>query len=192
MNNFFGEFNKNAGYCGWQSNDEFEHIGSMEGFNECIYKKISSEIENLLGVKKIYTIFEVVYYFKCKYLAYRIPCQYFCCYKDTSIEYLDLYERQHYMEVMNPSFDPKERNITLVIDTIFNLLLRKRYPNIVRSDEMNKLRMKEEEHYGCRHENPIFILGTKDGVHLNSVYLLSGDCEIEDLNHEFYFFFNHS
>lgn len=52
--------------------------------------------------------------------------------------------------------------------------------------------MKEEKHYACRHENLIFILGTKDGTSLNSIYFLSGDLEIEDLNYEFYYFYNHS
>lgn len=159
---------------------------------ESSYNQISSEIVSVLGLKKSYTIFEVVYYFKYKYSAYRIPYQYYLCYVDTMFDDLNIYERQPINEMPNLSFDPEEKNFTLVIDTVFNSALRERYPDIVKSDERNGKRLKEEKHYACRHENPIFILGTKDGESLNSVYLLSGDCEIEDLNHEFYFFYNHS
>lgn len=189
---FLGEFNKFAGYLGWQNSQRFEHTGSMEGFKDGVYSRISSEIASVLGSKKSYTIFEVAYYFKVKYSAYRIPYQYFLYYKDTMFDDLNIYEHQPVTEIPNLSFDPKEKNFTLVIDTVFNSNLRKRYPDIVKSDERNARRMREEKHYDCRHENPIFILGTKDGKCLNSIYLLSGDCEIEDLNHEFYFFYNHS
>lgn len=191
-NKFFAEFNKTTGYCAWESNEKFDCIGSMDEFNNHIYKKISSEIIDTLGLKATYTIFEVAYYFKSKYLAYRIPYQYFRCYKDSSIDNLSAYKNINDMEAMDSSFTLDENNITLVIDTVFNSGLRKRYPDIVKVDELNNLRLKQEKHYVCRHENPIFILGTNDGKCLNSVYLLSGDCVIEDLNHEFYFFYKHS
>lgn len=190
--NFLGEFNKSVGYVGWQNSERYEHIGSMDGFNDSVYRQISSEIIGVLGLKKSYTIFEVAYYFKFKYLAYRVPYQYFWYYKDTMYDDLNIYERQPSIEIPNASFDPKEKNLTLVIDTVFNSSLRKRYSDIVKSDERNEKRLREEKHYACRHENPIFILGTKDGKRLNSIYLLSGDFEIEDLNYEFYFFYNHS
>lgn len=190
--NFLGEFNKAAGYLGWQNSDEYEHIGSMDEFDEDIYVHISAEIVNILGEKSKYDIFEVAYYFKYKYYAFRIPDKYFWEYKDTLNDRLNAFSGSPFFESIECGYNPEDKNITMVIDTVFNQNLRKRYPNLQESDECNKVRMANEKHYCCRHENPIFILGTKDGKHLNSIYFLSGNCEIEDLNHEFYYFYKHS
>lgn len=42
---FCGEFNKSAGYFGWQDSEEFEHFGSMDEFNKDIYDDISAEAQ---------------------------------------------------------------------------------------------------------------------------------------------------
>ena len=51
---FLCEFNKYKGYVSWQSNEKFEHIGSMDGFNNSFYKKVSVEIKDSLGIKNLF------------------------------------------------------------------------------------------------------------------------------------------
>lgn len=189
---FCGEFNKAENYFGWRDSGKFENIGSDKDFDKSLFDRVSKDIESILGKKKKYDIFEISRYFKIKYLAFRIQKNYFWYYKDTYTDFLPAFDNKPEMEALNESYNDSDKNITLVIDTVFNLSLRKQYPQIEYFDECNEKSMQNDSRYTCRHENPIFILGTKDGKHLNSIYTLSGDFEIEDLNYEFYYFYIHS
>ena len=85
-----------------------------------------------------------------------------------------------------------EQNIALVIDTVANTRLRNAYPSIIEQEKFCAREMKRRKDFSCRHENPIFFLGTRDGKRLNSIYAFSGEYLIPELNHEFYFFYKHS
>lgn len=73
MLNFYGEFNKSAKYRAWENSKEHEHIGSMEGFDKAIFDQVSFEIEETLGRKMQYDIFEIAYYFKKNMVRFAFP-----------------------------------------------------------------------------------------------------------------------
>lgn len=192
MGVFNGHFNKAKGYRAWDDDGRYGSVNSIKYFDGKIYYGIKGEIIKLIGKKDTYDIFEIAQYFKIKYGAFQIPLSYFMCYIDTYYTGITEYVSQELEGYIYPPFDPREDNITLVIDTVYNTSLRKRFSQIITREAFNKKRMSEDKDYVTRHENPIIILGTKDGKTLNSIYPICGETTIPDLNYEFYYFYHHS
>lgn len=189
--NFLGVFNKEKKYYAWDKNKKYETPYANEIFVEEIYRQVTKEIPSVLGHKEKYNMEEIVRYFRKKYQAYQIPFETRRAYVDT-FNYIKDYISD-YTDDINIPFDyQKEKNVTLVIDTVWNTALREKYPNIVKTDEKLIEEMDKNPNFYCRHENTIFVLGTVDGEHLNSIYNWAGEWMIPELNYEFYYFFNHS
>lgn len=121
---FRGEFIKHknlAIYERYLKEAEEDKEEFIDTFDKKKYKRIEEEIIKILG--------------KIKYMAQRIPYEYAWWYQDPSFE-------EKYVPWM-PTVDParietfdynpetsQEKNITLVIDTVYNAELRNKYPTI--------------------------------------------------------------
>ena len=112
------------------------------GFIEQLYIKAMEEIIAILGKKEKYSVEEAARYFQIKYGAYRIPYEYAWSYEDASYE--DVFKPFIVDAVGNgrEEFDYSEKsgpkNITLVIGTVYNKELRKKYPDIKLLEERRK------------------------------------------------------
>ena len=104
--------------------------GGME-FDEEIYKQVGNDIKSILGDKEKYSLQEAVRYFQTKYLAYRVPFEYAVYYRDPSL-HVDFTPYFDYGVEDEFEYDTTsgEKNITLVVDTIYNKFIRERYPKI--------------------------------------------------------------
>ena len=103
--------------------------GGME-FDEEIYKQVGNDIKSILGDKEKYSLQEAVRYFQTKYLAYRVPFKYAFYYQDPYLH--KNYKLCRYSIGGEFEYDTTsgEKNITLVVDTIYNKSLREKYPKI--------------------------------------------------------------
>lgn len=138
---FRGEFIKHKKYTIYELNefttpDEDDEKDEWEvEFKEELYKQAEKTIIEILGKKEKYTVEDAARYFQRKYMAQRIPYEYAWWYQDPSYE-------ENFVP-WTPTVDPgrlepfdynpetsQEKNITLVVDTIFNPEIRRRYPKI--------------------------------------------------------------
>lgn len=193
---FDGCFNRKKKYCAYKYSQK---LGKQIEFDEALYNKVSKEIVDILGDKKKYTIMDAVNFFKTKYQAFQIPWNYLLKYEDTSINYLDLSPAALGDDEVRPfeyNRTDKEKNITLVIDTVYNTSLRERYPDILRTEVVRK-KLAEEmpDVLVYLHSNPIIVIGTINGESINSMLCYGGGAEyiisIPDIDYEMWFFYNH-
>ena len=127
---FSGEFIKHKNYSAYS---DLLNNGYTVNFSDSLYKKVSKDITKLIGKKEKYSVTDAVCYFQTKYSAYRVPWEYAPWYEDPSFDIQFNAEVERSPDSMNPFDYSKlsgEKNITLVVDTVFNKTLRKKYPDI--------------------------------------------------------------
>lgn len=203
---FNGDFNKKKKYISYKDSQK---MGYNIIFDDQLYEKVSSEICSTLGAKRKYGIFDAMEYFQIKYLAYRIPWKYMLYYTEPKAYCCD-YLRDDYISFHESFLAPdetapfnyeEEKNITLVIDTYYNKLLREKYPTIMQLEAFYENVQKKEDISSkdvivSRDTNPIIVIGTLDNYKINSMVCVSGSTNvlsaIPDIDYEIWYFHEHS
>ena len=192
---FSGEFIKHKHLVIYK---HYLRYGYVVNFDEQLYAKVGGEIEAVLGKKIKYSVREAVLYFQTKYQAYRVPWEYAAWYEDASYDiiYDPMSERDP--DSMNPfdySKTSKEKNITLVIDTVFNKALREKYPDIGKEEEILRARRagrKEKMFKGEPHYNQIIVIGYIKEGKINSMFRANNyETIMSDIDYEMWYFYNH-
>lgn len=154
---FSGQFIKHKNYLAFKELKEYYLVR----FDENLYKKVTQEIYAVLGKREKYEVSDAVSYFQTKYLAFRVPWEYAGWYEEQSfdVKYDSLCEINS--DTINPfdySVNSKERNVTLVVDTIYNKTLRNKYPNIALLEQEIK-NLNAPNGNKIFHSNPIIVIG---------------------------------
>ncbi len=196
---FSGEFIKHKNYT---ASENLLYNGYDIKFCDSLYKKVSREIKKVLGEKEKYSVKDAVFYFQKKYQAYRVPWEYAFWYEDASFDVLYDASGERSPDSMNPfdySKTSGEQNITLVVDTVYNKNLRKKYPDIGNLEkELSLINQCDRE----MHCNPIIVIGFFKENIINSMclcnnYYLNSDASnprnnILDIDYEMWYFYKHS
>ena len=189
---FNGEFIKHKHYIAYK---DVLRNGYVVNFDEQLYAKVGGEIESLLGKKSKYSVREAVLYFQTKYQAYRVPWEYAAWYEDASYDiiYDPMSERDP--DSMNPfdySKTSKEKNITLVIDTVFNKALREKYPDIEEFEQERLMRGEGWTEGEIPHCNGIIVIGYIKENKINSMFRGNNYTNIiPEIDYEMWYFYNH-
>ncbi len=188
---FYGWFIKHKHYAAYK---DVLRNGYVVNFDEQLYAKVGGEIEAVLGKKSKYSVREAVLYFQTKYQAYRVPWEYAAWYEEAFLDYNYNNHSVWYPDEMNPfdySETSKEKNITLVVDTVFNKSLRERYPEIKENESymLKKYGKANGENPRC---NCIIVIGYIKEWKINSMFRAENiACIIKDIDYEMWYFYNH-
>lgn len=196
---FSGDFIRHKRFCAYKY---LLRHGYRVNFDVDLYSRVSSNIISVLGEKKRYTVNDAVFYFQTKYQAHRIPWEYSNRYIDTSECYPDFSPSCRGADSMTPfdySGKSKERNVTLVVDTVFNTGLRESFCGIAEMEKQMQAVNKTQSVVRC---NPIIVIGYIKANKINSMFYnchfyLNHNTEypthsIPDINYEMWYFYNHS
>ncbi|MCM1438616.1 MAG: hypothetical protein NC131_05325 [Roseburia sp.] len=141
----FSAFNKKTGYYEKDFLKNYDAWNGRYKFNEDIFKKVSADITNVLGDKKMYTGQEAYYYFHKRYFAF--PIDYRQIYNYANVENvnfgtfdefaieddgeLDKFycEVKNYFNYLRDGKLSDEKTITAVID-ITNEVIKERFPEV--------------------------------------------------------------
>ena len=197
---FSGEFIKDKGYVAYE---DLQGVDYAVEFSKKLYKKASRDVERILGKKTKYSVCDVVRFFQSKYQAYRVPWLYAMWYEESSLDIVFDEKSERHPDSMNPfdySSSSGEKNITLVIDTVFNKKLRKKYSNI---EKLEKQRAECEEvpSNEVPRCNLIIVIGYREKGIINSLCQCNNYCLMEDgrqqniipdIQYEMWYFYHHS